>query len=84
LLAVLDHAAAKGINSASGGALAYVPGSGLVSAADADQLPGVLNRYTGLAAPAPGLLVGNRWRGERSVIGEHTRSSHRCDPWLTR
>jgi aromatic-L-amino-acid/L-tryptophan decarboxylase len=57
LLAVLDRAAAKGINSASGGALAYVPGSGLVSAAVADLLAGVLNRYTGLAAPAPGLVA---------------------------
>ncbi|GAA5139575.1 hypothetical protein GCM10023320_75820 [Pseudonocardia adelaidensis] len=36
LLAVLERAAAKGINSASGGVFAYVPGSGLVSAAVAD------------------------------------------------
>jgi aromatic-L-amino-acid decarboxylase len=57
LLAVLDRAAAKGINSASGGALAYVPGSGLVSAAVADLLASALNRYTGLADPAPGLVA---------------------------
>jgi aromatic-L-amino-acid/L-tryptophan decarboxylase len=68
LLAVIDRAAAKGINSASGGALAYVPGSGLVSAAVADLLAGVLNRYTGLAAPAPGLVAMEtdvlRWLGD--------------------
>ena len=57
LLAVLDRASAKGINSASGGVLAYVPGSGLVSSAVADLLAGVLNRYTGLAGPAPGLVA---------------------------
>jgi aromatic-L-amino-acid decarboxylase len=57
LLAVLERASAKGINSASGGLLAYVPGSGLVSSAVADLLAGVLNRYTGLAAPAPGLVA---------------------------
>jgi aromatic-L-amino-acid/L-tryptophan decarboxylase len=57
LLAVLDRAAAKGINSASGGVFAYVPGSGLVSAAVAELLAGVLNRYTGLAHPAPGLVA---------------------------
>jgi len=57
LLAVLDRAAAKGINSASGGVFAYVPGSGLVSAAVAELLAGVLNRYTGLAYPAPGLVA---------------------------
>jgi len=57
LLAVLERAAEPGINSASGGVFAYVPGSGLVSAAIADLLAGVLNRYTGLADPAPGLVA---------------------------
>lgn len=57
LLAMLDRAAAPGLNTASPGYLAFVPGSGLVSAAVADLIAGVLNRYTGLAAAAPGLVA---------------------------
>lgn len=37
--------------------MAYVPGSGLVSAAVADLIIGVLNRYTGQAYPAPALVA---------------------------
>ena len=57
LLDVLTGAAAKGLNPASPGYLAFIPGSGLVSAAVADLIVGVLNRYTGLAFPAPGLVA---------------------------
>jgi aromatic-L-amino-acid/L-tryptophan decarboxylase len=57
LLAVIDRAAAKGYNTASAGHLAYIPGSGLVTAALADLIADVLNRYTGLAFPAPGLVA---------------------------
>jgi aromatic-L-amino-acid/L-tryptophan decarboxylase len=57
LLAVLDRAAGTGLNTASPGFLAFVPGSGLVSAAVADLLAGVLNRYTGVAFLAPGLVA---------------------------
>ena len=57
LLAVVERAAAKGLNPASAGYLAFVPGSGLVSAAIADLVADVLNRYTGLAFPAPGLVA---------------------------
>jgi aromatic-L-amino-acid decarboxylase len=57
LLAIVDQAAAKGINVASGGLLAYVPASGLVSSAAADLISGVLNRFTGQAVPAPGLVA---------------------------
>jgi aromatic-L-amino-acid/L-tryptophan decarboxylase len=57
LLDVLDCAAAKGVNSAGPGYLAYIPGSGLVSAAIADLLADVLNRYTGIAFAAPALVA---------------------------
>jgi aromatic-L-amino-acid decarboxylase len=57
LLAVLDRAAGLGLNTASPGYLAFVPGSGLVSAAIADLLADVLNRYTGVAFAAPGLVA---------------------------
>ncbi|MGN9914249.1 hypothetical protein ACTMTJ_42645 [Phytohabitans sp. LJ34] len=57
LLAVLDRAAGPGLNTASGGQLAFVPGGGLLSAAVADLLADVLNRYTGYAFAAPGLVA---------------------------
>ena len=57
LLAVVDRAAAKGLNTASPGYLAFVPGSGLVASAIADLVADVLNRYTGMAFPAPVLVA---------------------------
>ncbi|HEV2778468.1 MAG TPA: aminotransferase class V-fold PLP-dependent enzyme [Actinophytocola sp.] len=57
LLGVLDRAAAKGVNPGNPGLMAFVPGSGIVAAAVADLLAGVLNRYTGIAYPAPGLVA---------------------------
>ena len=57
LLAVLDRAAAKGHINPSAGHMAYIPGSGVVSAAIADLVADVLNRYTGLAAAGPGLVA---------------------------
>ena len=57
LLGVLDRAASVGINPSSPGYLAYVPGSGVVSAGIAGLIADVLNRYTGLAFPAPGLVA---------------------------
>jgi aromatic-L-amino-acid decarboxylase len=57
LLHVLDRAAAKGHINPSGGHMAYIPGSGVVSAAVADLVADVLNRYTGLAAAGPGLVA---------------------------
>lgn len=57
VLADLDRCASVGVNPASPGCMAYVPGSGLVSAAVADLIIGVLNRYTGLADPAPALVA---------------------------
>ncbi|MCO1654495.1 aminotransferase class V-fold PLP-dependent enzyme [Pseudonocardia sp. S2-4] len=57
LLAVVDRAARPGLNPASPGYFAFIPGSGLVSAGLADLVADVLNRYTGMAAPAPGLVA---------------------------
>ena len=57
LLAVLDHAATKGLNPSSPGLMAFIPGSGIVAAAIADLLADVLNRYTAEAFPAPGLVA---------------------------
>ncbi len=57
LLEVVDRATTKGLNTASPGYLAFIPGSGLVSAAIADLVGDVLNRYTGLAFPAPGFVA---------------------------
>ena len=57
LLEVLDRAAAVGLNTSSPGYLAFIPGSGLVSAALAGLVGDVLNRYTGLAFPAPALVA---------------------------
>jgi aromatic-L-amino-acid decarboxylase len=57
LLGVLDRVAGPGLNTASPGYFAFVPGSGLVSAAVADLLAGVINRYTGVAYAAPGLVA---------------------------
>jgi aromatic-L-amino-acid/L-tryptophan decarboxylase len=57
LLSIVDRAAAKGINPSHPGYLAFIPGSGLVTAAVADLIADVLNRYTGLAFPAPGLVA---------------------------
>jgi aromatic-L-amino-acid/L-tryptophan decarboxylase len=57
LLQVLDRAAAVGLNTSSPGYLAFIPGSGLVSAGLAGLIGDVLNRYTGLAFPAPALVA---------------------------
>jgi aromatic-L-amino-acid decarboxylase len=57
LLELVERAAGVGLNPASGGYLAFIPGSGLVSAGLAGLVADVLNRYTGLAFPAPALVA---------------------------
>jgi aromatic-L-amino-acid/L-tryptophan decarboxylase len=57
VLAVVTRAAAKGLNTASPGYFAFIPGSGIVAAAIADLIADVLNRYTAFAFPAPGLVA---------------------------
>src|SRR4051794_22684527 len=63
LLALVDAAATKGFDTANPGFVGYIPGGGLYAAALGDFLACVVNRYTGVAAPAPALV-----RLEASVL----------------
>lgn len=56
LLEKVETAAGKGFDTANPGFAAYIPGGGLYAAALADFLACSLNRYTGLAQPAPALV----------------------------
>jgi aromatic-L-amino-acid decarboxylase len=56
-LAILERAAEASYNTPGPGYLAYIPGGGLYAAALADLAANVLNRYTGIAAPAPALVA---------------------------
>jgi aromatic-L-amino-acid decarboxylase len=56
LLATIGIAAGKGFDPANPGFVAYIPGGGLYASALADFLACALNRYTGVAAPAPALV----------------------------
>jgi aromatic-L-amino-acid decarboxylase len=56
LLATVAVAAGKGFDPANPGFVGYIPGGGLYAAALGDFLACVLNRYTGVAAPAPALV----------------------------
>ena len=56
VIALLDRAAAASLTAPGPGYLAYVPGGGIYGAALADFVADCLNRYTGLAAPAPALF----------------------------
>ena len=56
-LATIAEVVAAGRESTSGGELAYIPGSGLVSAAVADLIASTLNRYTGLPGIAPAAVA---------------------------
>ena len=56
LAEVIDRAAPIGLNTAGPGYFGFIPGGGLPSAALADLVTGVLNRFTGLWMPAPGLV----------------------------
>ena len=56
LLTLVEQAAGKGFDTANPGFVGYIPGGGLYAAALGDLLACVLNRYTGLAAPAPALV----------------------------
>ncbi|GAA0899323.1 aminotransferase class I/II-fold pyridoxal phosphate-dependent enzyme [Virgisporangium ochraceum] len=68
LLSTVDLAVSKGLNPSHPGHLGFIPGSGLVSAAIADLVADVLNQYTGLAFPAPGMVALEttvlRWQGD--------------------
>lgn len=59
LAALLDkiaHAAGKGFDPANPGFVAYIPGGGLYASALADFIACTINRYTGIARPAPALV----------------------------
>jgi aromatic-L-amino-acid decarboxylase len=56
LLATIGSAAAKGFDTANPGFVGYIPGGGLYAAALGDFLACVVNRYTGVARPAPALV----------------------------
>jgi aromatic-L-amino-acid decarboxylase len=53
----LEVASQPGIYHPSGGHMSYIPGAGLYSGALADLLATGLNRYTGVAAAAPGMTA---------------------------
>jgi aromatic-L-amino-acid/L-tryptophan decarboxylase len=63
-LDLLREATGEGFNTTSGGFMAYIPGGGLYSAAVADYLACVVNRYVGIAPPAPA-MVEIEWRAIR-------------------
>ncbi|MDT7545199.1 MAG: hypothetical protein QOE99_1309 [Actinomycetota bacterium] len=56
LLATIEAAAGKGFDPANPGFVGYIPGGGLYASALADFMACVLNRYTGIAQPAPALV----------------------------
>jgi len=57
LLAPVEAAAAKGFDTANPGFVGFIPGGGLYAAALGDFLACVVNRYTGVAQPAPALVA---------------------------
>lgn len=56
LLATIGTAAHKGFDTANPGFVAYIPGGGLYASALADFIACAVNRFTGIAAPAPALV----------------------------
>ena len=56
-LATVERAAAKAIETAGPGYLAYIPGGGLFTSAIGEFLAQGLNRYTGISSVAPGLAA---------------------------
>lgn len=56
LLETIEIAAEKGFDTANPGFVGYIPGGGLYASALADFIACAINRFTGLAAPAPALV----------------------------
>jgi aromatic-L-amino-acid decarboxylase len=56
LLEEIQVAAGKGFDTAGPGFVGYIPGGGLYASALADFIACALNRYTGIAEPAPALV----------------------------
>ncbi|MBV9285751.1 MAG: aminotransferase class V-fold PLP-dependent enzyme [Acidimicrobiia bacterium] len=57
VLDYIKHAAAKAVDPAGPGYLAYIPGGGLYTAAIADFITAAVNRYTTVAALAPAFVA---------------------------
>jgi len=57
VLDYIKHAAAKAVDPAGPGYLAYIPGGGLYTAALADFITAAVNRYTTVAALAPAFVA---------------------------
>ena len=57
VLTYIKHAAAKAVDPAGPGYLAYIPGGGLYTAAIADFITAAVNRYTTVAALAPAFVA---------------------------
>ncbi len=53
---VEDNVDRPGLNPASGGHLAYIPGGGIFTSAPADYLAAVTNRYSGVFFASPGAV----------------------------
>jgi glutamate/tyrosine decarboxylase-like PLP-dependent enzyme len=53
---IAEHVDGPGLNPASGGHLAYVPGGGLYTSSLADYLAAVTNRYAGVFFSSPGAV----------------------------
>ena len=64
LLDVFGRAAAPALETAGPGFMGYIPGGGLFTSALAELLARTVNRYTGIASLAPGLVA-----LEQGVIG---------------
>ncbi len=77
-LSTLGEVVAAGRETTTGGELAYIPGSGLLTSAVADLLASTLNRYTGLPgiAPAAVALEGGvlRWLCESFDLPERAQA----------
>lgn len=78
--AVLDRVRqvlATGVDNAAAGELAYIPGSGLLSAALGDLIAAVANRYTGLAGFTPAAVALEqsvlRWLAELFALPERAQ-----------
>jgi len=53
---IAEHVDGPGLNPASGGHLAYVPGGGLYASSLADYLAAITNRYAGVFFSSPGAV----------------------------
>ena len=77
LLNTIETAAGKGFDPANPGFVAYIPGGGLYASAVADFIACVLNRYTGIAQPAPVFVQMEaavlRWLCERFGLPESSQ-----------